>query len=847
MFKISLKGVLAHKTRLLMTALAVVIATAFLSSTYIFSDTIQRTFDTLFADVFRNTDAFVRSSNVIEAEFGSEQRDRIPDSLVAEVAAVPGVADAQGEVSGFAAIIGRDGKPLVSGTTAPPTFGASTLSGELETWDFVEGRSPTGPDETAIDKASADNGNFSIGDRIQIASTTGAREFTLAGIARFGDADSPGGATFSLFDLATAQEFVGKPGFLDSIQVRGDGTVPDDELAPSIEQALGPDSETEVLTGAEITEENQSQIEESLQFFNIFLTVVAFIALFVSCFVIYNVFSITVAQRQRENALMRAVGASRRQVTVSLLIESVVVGLVGSILGLGLGMLLAMGLQRAFSALGLDLPSTGLTLLPRTVILTIIVGLLVTVLSALLPALRSGRVPPVAAMRDTAIEATSTKKGRTITGLALLAGSVLLILLGLFADGAVLALAFGVLLLFIALFVLGPLIARPVAKALGRPITRVKGMTGTMATENAARNPKRTARTAAALVVGVALVTGVSVLASSIRDSVREIFGEQFTGDFVISTDSFGFGGLSLQLADELNELPEVETATGIGINFATIEGKGRQITVVDPATVGGVFDLDFVAGDVSDLTPEGVLLSEGRAERDGLSVGSPFQLALADGTPRDLTVQGIYSKDDLAGAITVDQRMFDGSNVDLYDFSVFITKAPGTSEADAEAAIAQVAEGFPNGDLQSRSDYIDSQAGQIQQIVNIIYLLLALSVIIAAVGIVITLVLSVFERRRELGLVRAVGMTRSQVRSSVRWESVITAALGTVQGIVVGLLLGYAIVVALRSEGLNTFTVPWGAIIAVLIIAFLIGVVAAIYPARKATKIDILDAIATT
>jgi putative ABC transport system permease protein len=259
------------------------------------------------------------------------------------------------------------------------------------------------------------------------------------------------------------------------------------------------------------------------------------------------------------------------------------------------------------------------------------------------------------------------------------------------------------------------------------------------------------------------------------------------------------------------------------------------------------VFDLGFVAGDVSDLTPEGVLVSEGRAKRDDLSVGSPFQLSLADGTPRDLTVQGVYSKDDLAGSITVDQRLFDGTNVDLYDFAVFITKAQGTSEADAEAAIAQVAEGFPNGDLQSRSDYIDEQAGQIQQIVNIIYLLLALSVIIAAVGIVITLVLSVFERRRELGLVRAVGMTRSQVRSSVRWESVITAALGTVQGIVVGLLLGYAIVVALRSEGLNTFTVPWPAIIVVLIIAFLIGVVAAIYPARKATRVDILDAIATT
>jgi putative ABC transport system permease protein len=372
-------------------------------------------------------------------------------------------------------------------------------------------------------------------------------------------------------------------------------------------------------------------------------------------------------------------------------------------------------------------------------------------------------------------------------------------------------------------------------------------MTGTMATENAARNPKRTARTAAALVVGVALVTGVSVLATSISDSVRKIFGDQFTGDFVISVDNFGFGGLSPQLADDLNKLPEVDTATGIGVNYATVDGKGRTVTVIDPSTIGTVFDLGFIHGKVSDLTPEGVLVSKSRAESDGLSVGSPFKLTLTDGTEKALTVQGIYKEDDLAGSITVDRHLFDGSSVDQYDFGVFITKAAGVSEADAQAAIATVAKGFPNGTLQSRTEYIDSQSKGIQQLVNIIYLLLALSVIIAAVGIVITLVLSVFERRRELGLVRAVGMTRPQVRSSVRWESVITATLGTVQGIVVGLLLGYAVVVALRSQGLSTYAVPWAVIVVVIILAFVIGVLAAVYPAYKATRIDILDAIATT
>jgi putative ABC transport system permease protein len=846
MLKVTLKGVLAHKGRLLLTALAVIVATAFLSATYILSDTIQSTFNTLFANVFQNTDAFVRSSNKIEAEFGNQQRDRIPSTLIDVVKGVPGVADAQGDITGYALIIGKDGKPIGQNANGPPNFGGVATTGDLSPWRYVEGEPPVGPDQVVIDKATANKGKFAVGDKVRVTSTTGEREFTLSGIAKFGDANSPGGATFALFDLPTAEDFVAKPGLIDAILVKSDGSVSDAALADSIEQRLGPDTQTEVLTGAEITKENQSDIQKALRFFTIFLSVLAFIALFVSCFVIYNVFSITVAQRKQENALMRAVGASRRQVSTALLIESIIIGLVGSALGIALGVVLAIGLRAAFGALGLSLPSNGLTLLPRTIIVTMIVGLIVTVASALLPALRSGRVPPVAAMRDTALEASSGTRGRWIVGAVLLAISVGLIAVGLFA-GAPLALAPGVPLLFVAVFVFGPLIARPVAKALGRPIEAIKGMTGTMAKENAARNPKRTARTAAALIVGVALVTGVSVLASSIRASVREIFGKQFHGDFVISVDNFGFGGLSPQLADDLNKQPEVGTASGVGVNYATIDGKGKTITVIDPTTAGAVFDLGFTQGSVEDLTPEGVLVSKGKAKSDGLKIGSPFTLTLTDGTPRNLTVQGIYKEDDLAGSTTVNRHLFDNSRVDQYDFAVFITKADGVSQADAERAIADVAKSYPNGKLQSRASYIDDQASQVNQVVNIIYLLLALSVLIAVVGIVITLVLSVFERRRELGLVRAVGMTRPQVRSSVRWESVITAVLGTVQGIVVGLLLGYAIVVALRSQGLNSFTVPWGALIFVVVLAFIIGVVAAIYPAYKATKVDVLDAIATT
>ncbi len=845
MFKVTLKGLLAKKGRLLLTALAVIVATAFLSSTYVFSDTITTTFNDLFANVYKNIDAYVRSSNKIDAGFGTSQRDRIPDSLIAKVKAVPGVSDAQGDISGFAVIIDKKGKPLGKANNGPPTFGGVALTGTLSPWNYVQGKPPVGPDQTVIDFASAKKAKFKVGDKVTITGNSGARQFTLSGIAKFGDSESPGGTTYALFDLPTAEEFVAKPGFIDDIVVKSDGSVTDAELAKRIASSLGPQTETEVLTGAQITKETQSDIQDNLKFFTIFLNVLAFIALFVSSFVIYNVFSITVAQRQRENALMRAVGASRRQVSTALLIESVVIGLVGSVLGLALGLVLALGLKAAFEALGLDLPSNGLTLLPRTIIVTLIVGLVVTVASALLPALRSGKVPPVAAMRDSELETTRSGRGRTITGLVLLGVSAALILIGLFAP-APLALAPGVPLLFIALFVFGPLIARPVAKALGRPIVAMKGMTGTMARENAARNPKRTARTAAALVIGVALVTGVSVLASSIRASIRDIFGKQFHGDFVVSVDNFGFGGLSPKLADDLNKVPEVGTATGIGVNFAKENGKGKTVTVVDPSTAGAVFNLGFTQGALKDLTADGVAVSKSKADKDHLKLGSKLKLTLTDGTTRDLPVQGIYKEDDLAGSTTVNRHLFDGTKVDQYDFGVFMTKADGVSDKDAEAAIKKVAANYPNGKLESKTDYINSQASQVNQIVNVIYLMLALSVIIATVGIVITLVLSVYERRRELGLVRAVGMTRAQVRSTVRWESVITAFLGTVQGILVGLLLGYAIVVALRSQGLNSFTVPWHTIIVVVVLAFAIGVVAAIYPARKATKVDILDAIAT-
>lgn len=852
MLRIALKNTLAHKGRFVLTALAVIIGTAFLAGSFIFTDTIQRTFDNLFADVYENTDAVVRSSNVIEGDFGLEQRGYLPESLVAEVRALPGVADAQGEIGGAAVIIDADGDAITTG--GAPQYGSNFIAGPLATWVIAEGRAPDGPNEVVVDRGSAKKGHMHVGDTIRVAAQGASRQFELVGIAEFGDVDSPGGATFALWDLPTAQEMLLRPDLTDkalvaAVGVAGDGSLDDDALAASIETALGGSAAgIEVLTGAEITEETQNDIHDALSFFTIFLTVFSFIALFVGSFVISNVFSITQAQRTREDALMRAVGASRRQVSLGLFTEALLVGVVGSLTGLLLGFGLAKVLQGALKAVGIDIPATGLTVQSRTVVVTLLAGLVVTVVAAVFPALRAGRVPPVAAMREGAYENPARRRSRLVFGLVLLVVGVALVLSGLFQSEP-LRLAPGIPLVFVALYVLGPLIARPVARLLGLPLQRWRGITGQLARDNSSRNPKRTSRTAAALLIGVALVTGVSVVAASLKSSIREIFGDQFTGDFTINLPQAGggFGGFSPTFTDQIGRIDGVKAAAGIGMNLAVIDGKGTAIVVVNPAVVGEVFDLGFEAGSVDDLTADGILVSADEAGKHGYAVGDLIPVILADGQPRTLTVEGIYHSDELAGGYTVSRDLFATTSLPTIDFAIFIVSEPGADPAAVRAALEAAVEGYGIGKVQSRSEYIDSQASQIDMMVNLVFALLALSVFIAVFGIIITLLLSVFERRRELALMRAVGMTRRQVRRMVRYEAVITSLLGTVEGIVVGLLLGYALVLALRDEGLKSFTIPWSAIAIVMVMAAILGVVAAIWPARRATRVDIVEAIATT
>ena len=846
MFRIALKGILGRKARLVLTSLAVIIGTAFLAGTSVFTATLDRTFNNLFEDVFKNIDGYVRSTEVIEGDFGLQERQRIPAELVDQVNAVPGVADAVPDIQAFARIIGKDGKPLGSEGAGPPTFGSVAVEFKGALWTISEGKWPVGAGEVALDEASARNGNYVIGDTVKVVAQSGSREFTLVGIASYGDVRSPGGATFALFDVPTAAEFLGKPGFVDAILVVGDGSRTDEELATDIDAVFDPALKIETLTGAEVTKETQDDIGEALSFFGILLSIFSSIALGVGSFVIYNVFSISAAQRQRENALLRAIGASRRQVSRAMLIESVIVGIFGSMMGFLGGIGLAVGLSGLLRALDIDLPQGGLVVTPGAAFNTILVGLLVTVASAYLPARRAGKVPPLAAMRATALETAGPGRIRAYAGLTS-------VFLGLVTIGAVILgasnslLGVGVLLVFAGTIILGPAIARPVALVLGRPAAALRGVTGTMARQNAARNPKRTSRTASPVLIGVALVAAVSALAASINGQISDIFTKQFSGDYAVSSQAQGFGGLSPSLATDLGKIDGVQSATGIGTLLVKIDDKGRTLTVISPETIEGNYDIGLIDVNYSDLDKDGIFVSLDYAEREELSVGSTVNVVLADTTSRALTVRGLYEFNDLAGNRIVSREMFANANVTSFDFGIYVTLAPGADSKQVRASLQKAVDDYGQGKLLSKQEYIDEQAGQVNQLLGLIYGLLFLSVIIAIVGIIITLLLSVFERQREIGLLRAVGMTRSQVRTTVRWESVITSLLGAVLGIVLGLALGWVVVFSLRDQGLTSFQIPIGTTIFIMVMSFIVGVLAAVYPAWRATKVDVLEALTTS
>jgi putative ABC transport system permease protein len=841
MWRTTLKSIGAHKRRLLGTCSAVLLGVAFLSGTLVLGDTMGDGFRAMFTEANAGTDALVRS----EVEVGDtdfSERGTLDAGLVDSIAAVDGVAAAAPQIEGDGRIVGADGDPL--GGNGPPTVAANWIEDDqLNPYDLAEGRAPAAPGEVVIDRASAESGDLAVGDTTTVRTPTPV-DVTVVGIATFGSADSQGPVTYAAFTTEFAEQvLMAEPGRASGIAVAAEPGVSQAELVARITPVL-PDG-AESLTGAELTDEMQELIDDDfLGFFETFLLVFAGIALVVAAFSIYNTFSILVAQRSREAALLRALGASRGQVLRSVAVEALVVGVIASAVGILAGLGLATALLAMFEAQGVSLPAASLVLSTDTITTSLAVGVLVTLAASLAPALRASRVAPLAALRATSVDHSAASWLRGAAGVVLTAAGVAVTVAGATGGTAPRA-GLGALLTLVGVVVLGPIVARPAASALGAPQAARRGMSGTLARRNSMRNPRRTASTASALMIGVAVVSLFTVVAASIKQSIDDTVDEQFAGDLVIVEDDWG-SGLSTELGPAVAELDEVATVSAVANAPLRIDGDDTVATALDPSTLDSLVDMGVTEGSLTGLRDDQVAVSQEYVEANGGSLGDVLPVTYADGAAARPTIGAIYGEDDLLGELIVPRDAYLPHTARPADVVVMIALADGVSEADGERAIQQVADGLGAPDVQTAEEYTEAVAGQVDQMLNIVYGMLVLAIVIALMGIANTLSLSVHERTRELGLLRAVGQTRRQLRAMVRGEAFTVALFGTVVGVGLGLFLGWAMVEALADEGFTSFAVPTTSLAVVLAVGALVGVVAAVRPARRAARMDVLDAIAT-
>jgi putative ABC transport system permease protein len=844
MWKATLKGLLAHKVRLALTALAVVLGVGFVVGTYVLTDTMNRAFDDLFRVINKGVAVQVQAVPKFTATGPGGQDagtpERVPGSLVDRIKQVPGVRTAEGTLAGYAQLVAKDGKAVTTG--GAPTLGVSTVTDpELSGTTVRAGRRPQTAGEIAIDAHTAQKYGFQLGDRVKVLLQGPPTEATIVGIFGFGSADNLGGATLVAFDSQTAQVALNGGGNYDTIDVAArPGVVPTD-LRDRIQQILP--SGVEAKTGAEAAQASANDIKKALSFFNIALLVFAGISLFVGAFIIFNTFSILIAQRTRELALLRALGASPAQVRRSVMAESLIVGVVASAIGIVAGLGIAVGLKGLLRAFGIVLPTASTAVLPRTIIAALIVGVGTTVVSAVAPAMRASRVPPLAAIREAQPAEYRRSARRTLTGGIITLLGIGVLSLGLFAGKGAASVGFGAALVFFGVAVLSPLVAGPMARAIGAPLPRISGVSGKLGRENAMRNPRRTASTAAALMIGLGLVSFVSIFAASIKASSTVALEQTLKADYIVSSPQFQ--GFSQDIAHQLQASAAFSSVAAFRIGTFGYQGRAQQLSGVDPSELSGVATVNMEAGSVSALGDGDVLVYKQTAASNGWKLGTTIPVQFARTGAQPLVVVGIYTDNRLLGNYLVSLGTYETNFTEQLDFFVLAKTAPGASQAQARAAIDGVSKAFPNVKIEDQVQFRQSQAKQIDQLLGLVTALLGLAIIIALFGIVNTLALSIFERTHELGLLRAVGMARRQVRSMVRWEAIIIAVFGAILGTAVGVFFGWAMVRALRSQGITVLSLPVGQLLTYVAVSGLMGVVAAAFPARRAARLDVLKAIA--
>jgi putative ABC transport system permease protein len=849
-WKVTLKGLAAHKLRFVLTALAVVLGVSFICGTLVLTATIQKTFDDLFADINRGTDAAVRSANVIKGDFGNDQRANVPGSLVAEVLQTPTVEAAVGNIQPYAQAVDSKGKAI--GGNGPPTFGLGwDPNPKLNQFHLVVGRPPQADDEIVVDKGTADKGDFKVGDHVTILTTKAPKKYKLVGIAKFGTVDSLAGASIILFTPHEVQRIAGVNNEFSQISVVAKPGVSQTQVAADIEKTLQAHGQTQyqVITGKALTKENQDAVHKALGFISTALLVFAFVALIVGMFIIYNTFSIVVAQRMREMALLRAIGASKRQVLGSVIGESIVVGVLASAIGVVAGIGLSIGLKAVMNAVGFQIPGSGVELRPIAVIVGLVVGTVVTIISAVVPARQAARVPPIAAMRAVALERPINRFRRLGIGGVILALGLLTLFLGLFGDSGISFVGLGALLMLVGVFVVSPLFARQLARIIGVPLTKFRGIVGNLSRENAARNPRRTATTGAAVMIAVSLVGFITIFAASANASIGSAIDQQLKTDYIVTLKGGGGpggGGLSPELADKIAALPQVAASTPIRLGAAEIGGSNTFLAAAEPKAISQLYDFNGVAGSIANLTPNEIAISTRKASSKHLKLGDVLSTRFVQTGLVPLKVGFIYRNNTLAGDYIISLAAFEKNfpPQNQLDTQIFVKLKPGVSPAEGRAAIEPLVAPFPNAELKDNAQYKADQKKQVNQVLLLVYVLLFLAVIIAFIGIVNTMTLSIYERTQEIGLLRAVGSSRRQVRSMVRWEAAIIALFGTLLGIAMALFFGWAVVRALHDQGFTKFSAAPLSLVIIVVVTGLATLVWASLPARRAAKLDVLKAI---
>ncbi|HEY6379947.1 MAG TPA: FtsX-like permease family protein [Candidatus Dormibacteraeota bacterium] len=848
MLKATIVGLFAHKLRLALAGFAVVLGVSFVVGTLVLGDTVNKTFDDLFNTATAGIDVAVRGTSTGSNQVGQAVYPPFPASTLDTVKSVSGVKEAFGQVNRIGTVIlGTNGKPVTSG--GAPSLGLLwNPYPDLSGLTLRSGSPPQGKSQVVIDAHTAQAQGFRVGSTVTIILPVGQpQSFTMSGITGFGSQDNLAGATIAAFDATVGPALLGAPDELDGISIKADSGVSVGQLQARVAAVLP--AGTEAITGQALAQEQSDAVRTLTNVLSTFLLVFALISLFVGSFIILNTFSILVAQRQRELALLRAMGATRGQVLRSVLLEAAITGLVASAVGVLFGLLIAKGLEALLGTIGLDLGGTPLQFGPRAALIGLAVGTVVTVVASMVPARKATRVSPVEALREAAPSPTAVSRTRVITGLTVVGAGVLLLLLGLFvaSSNQLLLTGAGALLTFVGVAILAAIVVPPVVGALGRPVIALRGVPGRLASENARRNPRRTAATASALMIGVGLVSCFTVVAASFKSSVNKIVDTTITADYIITPVSQGGDGFSPAVAENLRKDSAIATVSAITFGNFHSGGASSTFEGIEPATIDQVAISTIQQGvPLSRLGDGDVAISEDAAKNLSLRLFDIFPMQFARAGVHQQRISTIYARNPLFGDYLVTLATARAGSIQPLDFVVAVKGAPGVSQADLRSRVEAVTKQFPTVQVQNNAEYKASQAGQIDTLLNLITVLVVLAIIIALLGVINTVALSIVERTRELGLVRALGMTRGQMRSMVRWETVLITVFGTLLGLAVGLFFGAALVKAFASQGVDTLSFAFGQQLIYVLIAVVAGFIAAIMPARRASRVNMLEAIVT-